>query len=98
MEAVNAILGGGIRVGVVLQGKKVRDENRTLQQAGISESCNLDTLGFTLEPSFTNLPSSLTPKKVPLALTCGADEQLPRYDDIFSLLELNVQLFFQIEK
>lgn len=78
LEAVNAILGGGIRVGVVLQGKKVRDENRTLQQAGISESCNLDTLGFTLEPSFTNLPSSMTPKKLPLALTCDADQQLPR--------------------
>ncbi|XP_075502699.1 telomere repeat-binding protein 4-like [Primulina tabacum] len=78
LEAVNAILGGGIRVGVVLQGKKVRDENRTLQQAGISEICNLDTLGFTLEPSFTNLPSSMTPKKLPLALTCDADQQLPR--------------------
>ncbi|XP_073288374.1 telomere repeat-binding protein 3-like [Primulina huaijiensis] len=78
LEAVNAILGGGIRVGVVLQGKKVRDENRTLQQAGISESCNLDTLGFTLEPSFTDLPSSMTPKKLPLALTCDADQQLPR--------------------
>ncbi|KAL0452827.1 UNVERIFIED_CONTAM: Telomere repeat-binding protein 4 [Sesamum latifolium] len=33
MEAVTAILGNGIRVGVVLQGKKVRDDNRTLQQA-----------------------------------------------------------------
>ncbi|KAL1559430.1 hypothetical protein AAHA92_09775 [Salvia divinorum] len=33
MEAVTAILGSGVRVGVVLQGKKVRDDNRTLQQA-----------------------------------------------------------------
>ncbi|KZV34990.1 telomere repeat-binding protein 4-like [Dorcoceras hygrometricum] len=77
LKAVTTILGGGIRVGVVLQGKKVRDENRTLQQAGISESCNLDTLGFTLEPSFTN-PSSMTPKKLPLALPYDADQQFPR--------------------
>ncbi|PIN12176.1 hypothetical protein CDL12_15222 [Handroanthus impetiginosus] len=55
MEAVTAILGSGIRVGIVLQGKKVRDDNRTLQQAGISQNSNLDTLGFTLEPSFTHV-------------------------------------------
>ncbi|XP_060175497.1 telomere repeat-binding protein 4-like isoform X2 [Lycium barbarum] len=55
MEAVTAILGSGLRVGVVLQGKKVRDDNRTLQQAGISQNGNLDTLGFTLEPSFTKV-------------------------------------------
>ncbi|XP_073282206.1 telomere repeat-binding protein 4-like [Primulina huaijiensis] len=78
LEAVTAILGGGIRVGVVLQGKKVRDENTTLQQAGISQSCNLDTLGFTLEPSFTNLSSAMTPKKLPLAFPCDADKNLPR--------------------
>ncbi|KAJ7960131.1 Telomere repeat-binding protein [Quillaja saponaria] len=32
MEAVTAILGGGLRVGVLLKGKKVRDDNRTLLQ------------------------------------------------------------------
>lgn len=46
-----AILGGGVHVGVVLQGKKVRDDNRTLQQTGLSCEENIDTLGFTLEPS-----------------------------------------------
>ncbi|CAI9092383.1 OLC1v1027605C1 [Oldenlandia corymbosa var. corymbosa] len=55
METVTAILGGGLRVGVVLQGKKVRDDNRTLQQAGISHGGNLDSLGFVLEPSFTEV-------------------------------------------
>ncbi|XP_028776187.1 telomere repeat-binding protein 3-like [Neltuma alba] len=51
MEAVMAILGGGVHVGVVLQGKKVRDDNRTLQQTGLSCEENIDALGFTLEPS-----------------------------------------------
>ncbi|MBA0572906.1 hypothetical protein Golob_000210, partial [Gossypium lobatum] len=50
MEAVTALLGGRIRVGVLLQGKKVRDDSRTLLQTGISSEDNLDALGFTLEP------------------------------------------------
>ncbi|XP_042016434.1 telomere repeat-binding protein 2-like [Salvia splendens] len=33
MEAITAIPGNGVRVGAVLQGKKVRDDKRTLQQA-----------------------------------------------------------------
>lgn len=80
MEAITAILGSGVRVGVVLQGKKVRDDNRTLQQAGISQNSNLDTLGFTLEPNFTNNSPSTTPKKLPPVLPCDADEELLRYD------------------
>ncbi|XP_057429523.1 telomere repeat-binding protein 3-like isoform X2 [Lotus japonicus] len=51
MESVMAILGGGVHVGVILQGKKVREDNRTLMQTGISCKENLDTLSFTLEPS-----------------------------------------------
>ncbi|KAI3470749.1 hypothetical protein Pfo_027412 [Paulownia fortunei] len=78
MEAVTAILGSGIRVGVVLQGKKVRDDNRTLQQAGISQSSNLDTLGFTLEPCFTHVSPSMTTKKLPSVFPCDADQKLPR--------------------
>ena len=46
-----AIIGGGVHVGVLLQGKKVRDDNRTLLQTGISSEENIDTLGFALEPS-----------------------------------------------
>ncbi|KAG8380734.1 hypothetical protein BUALT_Bualt06G0046900 [Buddleja alternifolia] len=78
MEAVTAILGGGIRVGVVHQGKKVREDHRTLQQAGISQCSNLDNLGFTLEPSLTHISPSMTPKKRPFILPCDADEQFPR--------------------
>ncbi|KAG4923395.1 hypothetical protein JHK87_048935 [Glycine soja] len=58
MEAVMAILGGGAHVGVLLQGKKVRDDNRTLVQTGISCNENLDTLSFMLEP--TSLRASPT--------------------------------------
>lgn len=78
MEAITAILGSGVRVGVVLQGKKVRDDNRTLQQAGISQNSDLDTLGFTLEPSFTNICSSMTTKKLSSVLPCEADQELLR--------------------
>ena len=46
-----AILGGGVHVGVLVQGKKVRDDNRTLLQTGICCKEKLDKLGFTLEPS-----------------------------------------------
>lgn len=63
MEAVTAALGGGLRVGMILHGKKVRDDSKTLIQTGISHDNQLDTLGFTLEPnSSKNLP-----------LTCAAD-------------------------
>jgi len=50
METVMAILGGGVHVGVLHHGKKVRDDNRTLVQTGISCNENLDTLSFMLEP------------------------------------------------
>ncbi|KAK7276287.1 hypothetical protein RIF29_17425 [Crotalaria pallida] len=50
-EAVMAMLGGGVHVGLLLQGKKVRDDSRTLRQTGISCEENLDKLGFILEPS-----------------------------------------------
>ncbi|CAA3031939.1 telomere repeat-binding protein 4-like isoform X2 [Olea europaea var. sylvestris] len=72
MEAVTAILGSGLQVGVVLQGKKVRDDNRTLQQAGISQSSNLDSLGFALEPSFAHVSGQRAPKDLPLVLQCDA--------------------------
>lgn len=58
MEAVTAVLGGGLRVGVILQGKKVRDDSKTLLQTGISHDNQLDALGFTLEP---NSSQSLPP-------------------------------------
>ncbi|CAJ1955702.1 unnamed protein product [Sphenostylis stenocarpa] len=57
MEAVTAVLGGGLRVGVILHGKKVRDDSKTLLQTGISHDNHLDALGFALEPnSSQNIP------------------------------------------
>ncbi|CAH2065181.1 unnamed protein product [Thlaspi arvense] len=51
MEAVTTILGDGLRVGLMVQGKKVRDDSKTLLQTGISEeNTHLDSLGFSLEP------------------------------------------------
>ena len=79
MDAVAAILGGGIRVGVVFQGKKVRDDERTLQQAGISQCANPDNLGFILEPSFTHVSPSEILKKLPVLSPRDSDKPLPRY-------------------
>lgn len=79
MEAVTAILGGGLRVGVLLQGKKVRDDNETLVQAGISHGNKLDDLGFTLEPNSNQAPPLLTgPEEPHLLLPSAAVEPLTR--------------------
>ncbi|KAF8109470.1 hypothetical protein N665_0095s0043 [Sinapis alba] len=67
MEAVSVLLSGGIRVGVLVHGKKVRDDKRTLSQSGISCEENLTNLGFTLEPG---------PSKVPIPL-CSEDPVVP---------------------
>ncbi|KAF2547795.1 hypothetical protein F2Q70_00023550 [Brassica cretica] len=68
MEAVSVLLSGGIRVGVLVHGKKVRDDKRTLSQTGISSEENLTNLGFTLEPGGTS--------KVPIPL-CSDDPVVP---------------------
>ncbi|KAM0011612.1 putative transcription factor MYB-HB-like family [Helianthus debilis subsp. tardiflorus] len=75
MEAVTAILHGQLHVGVLVQGKKVRDDNRTLQQSGISKNCNLESLGFTLEPSLPEGSSLLLQQETP---SCNMQEQLCR--------------------
>ncbi|KAL5991896.1 hypothetical protein ACLOJK_012807 [Asimina triloba] len=59
MESITAVLGGGLCVGVLLQGKKVRDDNKTLLQAGISNDNKLDSLGFILEPNPSHSPPPL---------------------------------------
>lgn len=79
MDAVAALLGDGIRVGVVFQGKTVRDDRRTLQQAGISQCANPDNLGFVIEPSCANVSPSDTSKKTPVLSHCDADKPMPRY-------------------
>ncbi|KAI3817765.1 hypothetical protein L1987_11563 [Smallanthus sonchifolius] len=75
MEAVKAVLHGTLHVGVVVQGKKVRDGNRTLQQSGISQNCNLETLGFTLESSLPEASPFLAREETPL---CNTKQRLSR--------------------
>lgn len=78
MEAVTAILRGGLHVGVRLQGKKIRDDNRTLLQSGISSKDNLDSLSFTLEPNIVEaLPSICSGDPLP-SLSCDTPELLTR--------------------
>ncbi|CAH9074897.1 unnamed protein product [Cuscuta europaea] len=71
MEAVTAILGGGLCVGVLFQGKKVRDDKKTLLQTGISHNNKLDALGFTLEPN---------PSPDPQLLVCPEEHSQLCYD------------------
>ncbi|VVB05584.1 unnamed protein product [Arabis nemorensis] len=53
-EAVTRILEDGINIGVLLQGKTIVDDSKTLLQIGIprddDDDHNLSSLGFTLEP------------------------------------------------
>ncbi|KAK8512302.1 hypothetical protein V6N13_097043 [Hibiscus sabdariffa] len=50
MEAVSTALGDGLHVGILLQGKKVREDSKTLLQTGISRDGKHRNLGFMLEP------------------------------------------------
>lgn len=78
MEAVTAILRGGLHIGVLLQGKEVKDDNRTLLQTGISHNDYLDTLGFTLEPSSATSSPPMCPKDPPVLLPCETQQDLTR--------------------
>ncbi|KAL9228721.1 hypothetical protein vseg_004270 [Gypsophila vaccaria] len=51
MQAVSALLGDGLRVGVLLEGKKIRDDNKTLLQSGMCNANKVESLGFCLEPN-----------------------------------------------
>ncbi|KAI3801503.1 hypothetical protein L1987_29610 [Smallanthus sonchifolius] len=66
MEAVTAIFSGELHVGVMLQGKRIRDDNKTLSQTGICHDNELDALGFTLEPNELQLSPFLCPENQPL--------------------------------
>ncbi|KAH1145415.1 hypothetical protein AAZX31_15G036300 [Glycine max] len=76
MEAVTAVLGGGLRVGVILHGKKVRDDSKTLLQTGISHDNHLDALGFALEPNCSQNRSSACATTDSLCVP-GADMHQP---------------------
>ncbi|GMI81774.1 TRF-like 2 [Hibiscus trionum] len=79
MEAVTTILGDGLCVGVLLQGKKVRDDNKTLLQTGISCDNQMDALGFSLEPNPSHTSPSLCPGGSPLKLPRDTPLPLARY-------------------
>ncbi|CAO2167872.1 unnamed protein product [Urochloa humidicola] len=49
MDAVASIMEDGLRVGVLLQGKNIQDDNKTLHQAGICHGEKLNNIDFTLE-------------------------------------------------
>ncbi|KAF5476080.1 hypothetical protein F2P56_007822 [Juglans regia] len=55
MEAMTTVLGNGLHVGILLQGKMVRDDNKTLLQTGISQDQKRQNLGFILEPRHTQI-------------------------------------------
>ncbi|CAJ2660882.1 telomere repeat-binding protein 2-like isoform X4 [Trifolium pratense] len=77
MEAVTTLLRGGLRVGMILNGKKLRDDSKTLLQTGISHDNALDALGFTLEPNSSQS----------LPLTCAKDSlHVPSADMPLSLI------------
>lgn len=78
MEAVTKILGGGLHVGVRVQGKKVRDDNKTLLQTGISNENQLGSLGFSLEPNPSKSSSFLYPVDSPHLFAGGASQHLTR--------------------
>ncbi|KAK7395281.1 hypothetical protein VNO78_15832 [Psophocarpus tetragonolobus] len=77
MEAVTAILGDELHVGILLQGKKVRDDSKTLIQTGISQDDKRHRLGFMLEPRHTpNSPTSYNDD--PCFLTTSSRQKLSR--------------------
>lgn len=90
MEAVNAILGGGLRVGVLLRGKTIRDDNITLFQTGISQDNEMDMLGFTLEPNISQAPLQSFPDNRPCQLLHNDPQPLTRYFDGFCTFKINI--------
>ncbi|KAL6967542.1 hypothetical protein U1Q18_033350 [Sarracenia purpurea var. burkii] len=93
MEAVTSILGvgGGLQIGVLLQGNKLRDDNKTLLQSGISHYNKLDALGFSLEPSPLQAPSPQCQEDHPLLLTSDPPQPLTRYPLTPSIVHEAVQ-------
>lgn len=49
MDAVTSKIEGSLSVSVLLQGKIIQDDNKTLHQAGICHGAKPDSIGFTLE-------------------------------------------------
>jgi hypothetical protein len=79
MDAAMNLLGGGLRVRVLMHGKKVIDEGATLSQTGISRSLKPESLGFMLEPSPISTSSTTTFEDPFLVLSRPANQTSPRY-------------------
>ncbi|KAM0991265.1 hypothetical protein ACFX2C_009670 [Malus domestica] len=77
MEAVTSILGDGLHVGILVQGKKVRDDNKTLLQTGISQDDKRHNLGFILEPKRAKL--TYPPFSEDPSLVSGRSQELTRH-------------------
>lgn len=92
MEAITAILQGDLRVGVLLQGKKIRDDNKTLLQTGISHDNKLDALGFTLEPNPPQTPLPLCPEDHSFLRPCDTPQPLTRYPPAPTIVNPVIQL------
>ncbi|KAJ3682725.1 hypothetical protein LUZ60_012952 [Juncus effusus] len=58
LEAMAAMLGDGLHIGVALQGQKFKDDNLNLAQAGINQGEKINNLDFSLEPKFKSDPNS----------------------------------------
>lgn len=78
MEAVTALLGGGLRVGIRLQGKKIRDDNRTLVQSGICHDDKVEALGFTLEPNPSHVSTPICSEDNSLMLCTDVPQPVSR--------------------
>lgn len=78
MDAAMNLLGGGLRVRVLMQGKKVPDEGATLSQIGISREAKAESVGFMLEPSPVVTSSCGTGEDPLLVLSRAANQPAPR--------------------
>ncbi|KAH7314563.1 hypothetical protein KP509_21G009400 [Ceratopteris richardii] len=91
MDAAMNLLGGGLCVRVLLQGKKVTDELKSLRQAGISTGGDLDSLDFMLEPNSLPTPGSV--EDTFLVLSHDANHPTSRYPVLSKDSEFNAASF-----
>ncbi|CAN6471767.1 unnamed protein product [Victoria cruziana] len=89
MEAVTSILGAGLQVGIILKGKKIHDDSRTLLQTGISCSNEHDDVGFMLEPRNIHAPKFSSTDPCP-PLSPKESEPLNRYNPLSDNSDLGV--------
>ncbi|CAH2038655.1 unnamed protein product [Thlaspi arvense] len=78
LEAVTTILGGGLRIGVLVHGKKVRDDNKMLLQTGVSLDTLSDSLGFCLEPNPPQSTKPFSPEESDFVRPCNVPQTLTR--------------------